>query len=372
MQSVFVFGTLRHAPLRRLVLGDGERACAGRLHDHQATGPADGPAGIVLKPGNMLDGLVLHDLSDTERARLDFYAALRGQVPRQAEIDTDQGAVAAVIYTGHSGHDAWRLDDWLRDHAALATTAAQEEMEYFGTRSPEQVAAMSSMIRTRASSRLRAGQGNHAWLPQDTAAGRIDIRARRRAYANFFALDEYDLVFQRFDGSLSGVEERTVFMLQDAAILLPYDPVTDRVLLVEQMRAGPLGRGDRAIWQLEPVAGRIDPGETPQEAAQREALEEAGLTLHGIEEIAQVYPSPSCTSEYYYIFLGLADLPETGGSGFGLAQEGEDIRTHIFSFDALMDLVDRMAAVNAPLVLAANWLARHRDRLRAATVQATG
>ena len=54
-----------------------------------------------------------------------------------------------------------------------------------------------------------------------------------------------------------------------------------------------------------------------------------------------------------------------------MEDEGEDIRSHILSFDELMALVDGFGAANAPLGLAAFWLARHRDRLRLAHAKDT-
>ena len=146
--------------------------------------------------------------------------------------------------------------------------------------------------------------------------------------------------------------------------MLPYDPVRDRVLLVEQIRMGPLARGDATCWQLEPIAGHIDPGETPQAAARREALEEAGITLGKLEPVANVYASPGNATEFFHIFVGLADLPDLITGTGGLASEGEDIRSHLMSFDELMALADAQALANAPLVASAYWLARHRERLR--------
>jgi nudix-type nucleoside diphosphatase (YffH/AdpP family) len=218
------------------------------------------------------------------------------------------------------------------------------------------------MIRARAASRVNAAASRHG---QGTMSGRIDVVETHRPYARFFALDDIRLRHERFDGTMSDTVDRAVFIAADAAILLPYDPARDRVLLVEQMRMGPFARGDRACWQLEPIAGRIDAGETPQQAARREAQEEAGLVLGKIETIAEVYASPGNSTEFYYIFCGLADLPDSAGGLGGLDTEDEDIRAHVMSFDALLALVEGQGAANAPLVLAAYWLARHRDRLRA-------
>jgi nudix-type nucleoside diphosphatase (YffH/AdpP family) len=194
--------------------------------------------------------------------------------------------------------------------------------------------------------------------------GKAEIMDRQRSYAHFFALDDMQVRHERFDGTMTEPLDRAVFIAADAAIMLPYDPIRDRVLLVEQIRMGPLARGDTSVWQLEPIAGHVDPGETPEQAVQREALEEAGLTVQFLEKVAEVYASPGNSTEFYYIFMGLADLPDGAQGAGGLASEGEDIRSHILSFDELMALVGNFDAANAPLVLAAYWLAHNRARLR--------
>ena len=146
--------------------------------------------------------------------------------------------------------------------------------------------------------------------------------------------------------------------------VLPYDPVRDRVLLVEQFRAGPYARGDANPWQLEAIAGRIDPGEGPEEAARREAVEEAGLQLGALLPVAAYYPTPGAKTEYLYSYVALCDLPDGSAGVFGVASEAEDIRGHLLAFDALMALVASGEASNAPLILTALWLQRERARLR--------
>ena len=150
----------------------------------------------------------------------------------------------------------------------------------------------------------------------------------------------------------------------DAAVVLPYDPFRDRVLLIEQFRMGPYGRGDPQPWLLEAIAGRIDGAETPEDAARREAREEAGLELRDLLPASNYYPSPGAKAEFLYTYIGLANLPD-GIAGIGGAQgENEDIRAHVVSFDVLMDLVASGEITAGPLVLLAHWLAARRPALR--------
>jgi len=158
---------------------------------------------------------------------------------------------------------------------------------------------------------------------------------------------------------------RAVFISGDAVTVLPYDPVRDRVLLIEQFRPAPMARGDAQPWLLEAIAGRIDPGESPEQAARREAFEEAGLVLGDLLPVAQYYPSPGAKSEFLYSYVALTDLPDGAAGVFGVEGETEDIRGQLVDFADLMALVASGEAANAPLILTALWLQRERARLRA-------
>ncbi len=365
MKPLLLFGPLQYPPLLEAVLGDiGHLTLTPIALDRLLIRDAyDAPTAVPMgTPEDPLRGASVTGLTATDMDALDFYNGTLGRI--RADATCSDGA-AAHTYVREDTLDlspaGWSLADWVRDWADLCILAAREVMQYRGERSVADVGAMLPVIRARAWSRLNAKHSLHG---AGTLGGQVDVHNQKRPYAQFFALDEYDLQFARFDGSRSETVKRAVFLAPDAALVLPYDPPRDRVLLVEQMRMGPLARGDRALWQLEPIAGRLDPGEDPQTAARREAREEAGLTLGVLEPVAEAYCSPGNSSEFYYIYVGLADLPdEVVGIG-GLSAEDEDIRSHVIGFDALMDMCDAQHVANAPLVMAAYWLARHRDRLR--------
>lgn len=249
------------------------------------------------------------------------------------------------------------------DAVLLAT--ARDVMALYGRVSAAEVAARLGSMLVRGASRARVVSGPTS-LRHRAGPGDVVVRAERLPYARFFALEEVDVAWRRFDGSLSDSVTRAAFVSGDAVTVLPYDPRRDRVLVVEQFRAGPLARGDGQCWLIEAIAGRVDAGETPEAAARREAVEEAGLQLDHLEEVARYYPSPGAVSEFLYSYVALADLPDGVAGVFGLAEEAEDIRGHLVSFDRLMELVASGEIENAPLILTALWLQRERGRLRGA------
>ncbi len=284
---------------------------------------------------------VLCALVGAAPARIAFYAEVMGLVPVTV-------AGEAQLDVGPGGPEA----------EALATAV----MSGFGQLSPAVMRARLGSLRVAAASRVRAAGAAGPALR--AGGGEVDVTARAQAHAGFFGLEIMELCHSRFAGGMSPVIRREVFVSGDAVTVLPYDPWRDRVLLVEQFRAGPLGRGDPLPWQLEAIAGRIDPGETPEDCARREAVEEAGLVLGRLEKVADYYPSPGAMTEFIYSYVALCDLPDGVAGVFGQPEEAEDIRGQLVPFDGLMAAVAGGEIGNAPLILTALWLQRERDRLR--------
>lgn len=235
-------------------------------------------------------------------------------------------------------------------------------MQAFGLLAPETVARRLPSLRVEAASRVRAA--GSAARGMRVGPGEVLLDAPEPSHAGFFAVNVHHLRHRRFDGALSPVLQREVFVVGDAVTVLPYDPVRDRVLLIEQFRMGPFGRGDPLPWQLEAIAGRIDPGETPEDAARREAVEEAGLVLGALEKVGEYYPTPGAVAEYLYSYVALCDLPDGVAGVFGAEDEGEDIRGHLVGFERLLEVMAAGEISNAPLLLTVLWLQRERGRLR--------
>ncbi|MDX1592653.1 MAG: NUDIX domain-containing protein [Gammaproteobacteria bacterium] len=193
---------------------------------------------------------------------------------------------------------------------------------------------------------------------------RVEIVDREVCHDGVFRVERYRLRHALFAGGTSPLLTRELFDRGDAVAVLPYDPRRDAVVLIEQFRIGALGR-DRGPWLVEIVAGMFDGDERPEAVARREAVEEAGLTLGRLERICRFYVSPGGTSEAIHLYCGEVDAAGCGGI-HGLAEEGEDIRVSSEPLDAALARLATGEIDSASPVIALQWLALNRARLRQA------
>ena len=351
MTSVFLYGTLMHPPHLEALLGRAAETRPAVLDGwRRGRDGADAGALMTPDPGARVEGQVL-EAGPADLERLTRYAGAHGQAPRR--VATQDGAAVAFVPTeGVAPSGPWSLEEWAGAWGALAVEVAREVRRDDG--------APIASARRRAAARLHAGSRG-----ADRSAD-VDLVARRRPYSGFYAFEEYELRHRRFDGGWSPVIERGVLVSFDAVIVLPYDPVRDRVLLIEQFRVGRLARGERDPWSVEPVAGLLDPGETPETCARREGIEEAGVEMTMLHRASSGYTSPGASTGYHHHYVGICDLPDDAAGLGGLDEEDEDIRGRLMPTGELIDGVSSGALDNAPLILLTLWLALNRERLRAA------
>ncbi|MEV8466665.1 NUDIX domain-containing protein [Fluviibacterium sp. DFM31] len=291
------------------------------------------------------------------QARLGYYMAAHGLdlPPEFSQVFNDYQTLAGRTFSSEVWTARWR-DIW--------RAAAEEIMLHRTSRPPETLTPWLNNIWSRADSRLRA-QAAQRVCPSGLDRDDLTVQHKSYGYFQYFAVADYVYDHAHFDGSRSEALLRGVFLASDAVTVLPYDPVRDRVLVIEQLRAAPLARGDRGLWLMEPVAGRIEPADNPEDTAIREAWEEAHVRVTGLHKIGEYYPTTGAFSEYIYAFVGLADLPDDAGKLAGLDIEGEDIRGHVMSRAELMAAVTRGDIPVGPLVISAYWLDANHHRLGA-------
>lgn len=200
--------------------------------------------------------------------------------------------------------------------------------------------------------------------------GRDDVQLveDETSFEGFFQVRTLRLRHRLYAGGYSETITRQLVKQKDAVGVLLYDPVLDAVALVEQFRIGVVGNDfaqDHGIspWLLEIVAGLIDLDESPAEVARRESVEETATLIQELEPIAQYFSTPGGSSEYVHLFVGRADLSDTGGV-HGLAEEAEDIRVHVLPVARCWSLLATGALANAHALIAIQWLQLNHLRIR--------
>lgn len=190
----------------------------------------------------------------------------------------------------------------------------------------------------------------------------VEIIARETLYRGFFSLNLYRFRHRLFNGDMSPEIKREIFERGHAAVLLPYDPVRDEVVLIEQLRIAAVDTSS-SPWLLEMVAGMIETGESVEYVCRREAQEEAGVTVGRCKPVLSYLASPGGTSERLSIMVGEVDATTAEGI-HGLEEEHEDIRVHVVSREQAYRWVEEGAIDNAASVIALQWLALHHESLR--------
>lgn len=181
-------------------------------------------------------------------------------------------------------------------------------------------------------------------------------------YSGFFKINLYQFEHALFSGGTSQIIEREILERGDAVAVLPYDPITEQVLLIEQIRIGAI-KSKQSPWLLECIAGMTDGSLDYEDVVKREAFEEAGLVLHELEFMLSYLSSPGGTTERLHLYLAKTDLSGLQSGIYGLASEGEDIKTHILGFDDALSRLNNGEIDNAATVISLQWLALNRDRI---------
>ncbi len=369
MPRVFLYGPWADPLVWMRITGAGGVADNAILPGHILRNNADEDLPqIAEQSGCAVEGVVV-DLDEPAAARLSSLQAAFDVQAVSRTVIVDGASFAAQTFVPYALPDGpeWHATDWTATKAAVVRDALCELAGLAATHPPEALRARWPLALSYAASYLR-GQAETAPAALRRDWGPADVKPERQGqpYAWFFAVREDDLRFRQFDGSVSQQVRRAAFLMSDAVTVLPYDPVRDRVLVIEQFRYGTWLRGARNPWLLEPIAGRVDPFETPENAVLREAFEEARLSLQedSLHAVGHVYPSPGAVTEFLYQYVAICDLPDGSEGVAGLDSEAENIRSHLISFDQLMTLVDTGEVQNGPLALAAWWLAAHRAKLR--------
>jgi nudix-type nucleoside diphosphatase (YffH/AdpP family) len=187
---------------------------------------------------------------------------------------------------------------------------------------------------------------------------RVEIHSRRRVFDGFFKIEEADLAYERFDGTMTPPLKRLVFERGDSVAAIVYHREEKRLLFLQQFRYPTYEKGPG--WLTEVVAGMQEHGEPAEEALRREIVEELGFEVSYLEPIARFYVSPGGSSERIILFYAEVNAAGKVGPGGGLVEENEDIATVSYSPAELAEAVAMGQIQDAKTLIAILWFqARH-------------
>ncbi|MFD0917039.1 NUDIX domain-containing protein [Pseudahrensia aquimaris] len=167
-------------------------------------------------------------------------------------------------------------------------------------------------------------------------------------------------IFYRED--ISGIEAKRELAIAPCAVaVVAYDPDLEKLVMIRQFRLGAqMGTGCGKC--VEVVAGLIDEGEAPEQAAIRELQEESGLTAKRVEKLCQFLTTPGLADEVIHLFYAEVDASKLVSEA-GEASETEQTFPFTLSLDEALNAVDSNGIQNGIAMIALLWFARHKNRL---------
>ena len=181
----------------------------------------------------------------------------------------------------------------------------------------------------------------------------VKIISEEACFQGFFRMTKLVFTHRMYEGGQSPELTRERFDRGPAVGVLLYDQDRDKVVLIEQFRVGALD--EPTPWIFEVVAGMIEPGESPENVAIRETLEETGSKVNDLTHICDYLVSPGGTDEKLHLYMAKVDSQHISGV-HGLPEEGEDIKVHTVSTAAAFEAIESGIINNGATVIALQWL----------------
>jgi ADP-ribose pyrophosphatase len=172
---------------------------------------------------------------------------------------------------------------------------------------------------------------------------------------------------RRFNGAWSAPITWELWQRGRAAAMLPYDPITDRVVMIEQFRLPAHAAGFPAVMREIP-AGLCETGENAEATIRREMQEEAGISARRAHHIGDFILAPGGSDETITIFAGEVTAPDPAHANdtdlAALRDVTEDIRVLVLPADEAIDQAITGQLNNSVAVIGLLWLAARRPFLR--------
>ncbi|WP_369049491.1 NUDIX domain-containing protein [Tenacibaculum sp. UWU-22] len=142
-----------------------------------------------------------------------------------------------------------------------------------------------------------------------------------------------------------------VYGKSDGVAILLYNSKTKKVILSKQFRMPVYVAGVSNGFSIEVCGGAIDPNESPEKTAIREAREEIGYEVSNIKKVSTVFLSPGIVREKVHLFLSEYQQADKINNGGGLMSENEEIEVLELSFSKALQMIENQEIVDARTII---------------------
>lgn len=187
-----------------------------------------------------------------------------------------------------------------------------------------------------------------------------EIISQNRAYDGYLKIDEA-VINETSESGENTQYTRFKLTRPDASAILVYNQDTDCIVLVKQYRYPVTGKFDGDLIEI--VAGKVDEGETPKEAAIREIKEEIGYEVNpdDMQYKGGYFPSPGYSSEIIHLFIVRVHDKDKTSEGGGLESEHENIEIVNIPSKDFFSMIANSQIVDGKTIAAANHFWRLRN-----------
>lgn len=150
----------------------------------------------------------------------------------------------------------------------------------------------------------------------------------------------------------------------DSVGVLVYHKDKELFTWVKQFRIGQATKDESSgiNYTIEPVAGMVDPGQTPDEAAMRETFEEVGVQASSLSKIGAFLMCSGISNERMHLYFAEVEGQTLHSKG-GLIEEHEDIEVLHWTAEETHAAFNRGDLANAPAMLVWQWACLHKLEL---------
>ncbi len=182
----------------------------------------------------------------------------------------------------------------------------------------------------------------------------VEVLRTQRLYDGFLKLDQTYLRHETPGGGMSPELMRLNVERGDGAAILVVNRLKGTVVLTRQFRYANWKRGDGGSI-LEVPAGTVAHGDSPEEVARTELLQEVGYDVAELRLMLTFYASPGTSTERVFLYLAEVTDAHKVSDGGGLDSEHEYIEVVEMPIDEALERLDRGLVTDGKTIIALQW-----------------